>query len=229
MPIAAEMTTTPVSPFTSPREPSASVPPGAPPQPQTQPPPSKLVTLLCRWRVRVGFLLVVGVMTEGVLDKEAPRDLLQPGWWLALAAPLIVAGAMIRLISLGTIRKNESLACRGIYSRCRHPLYFGSLLLYTGLGIILNDQFEYWYLGIPYIFIFYTAAVFNEERFLKGKFGAQFDEFKRSTPALLPIGRYQPGEFSWGRAMQKGGIKLITSVVGMVLAMQAMVIIFRKF
>ena len=132
-------------------------------------------------------------------------------------------------VSLGTIRKNESLATKGIYSRCRHPLYFGSALLFVGLGVILNDaRYEFWYLGIPYLLLFYTAAVRKEERFLRSKFGPEFDAYKATTPAFFPLGQYVPGQFSIARAFQKGGTQLLVSVMLMLVAMQAMVYILPK-
>jgi protein-S-isoprenylcysteine O-methyltransferase Ste14 len=194
------------------------------PAPQS---PSPIEAFLVRFRVHVGFLIVAGVLIDCLLDREAPMDLLHPTWWLAAAIPLIIAGATVRFVALGTIHKNETLATRGIYSRCRHPLYLGSFLLFIGLGIILNDRdYVYWYVGLPYIFIFYTAAVRKEERFLKGKFGQEFDQYKARTPALLPFGRFTPGEFSAQRSLSKGGIKLVVSVILMLVAMQAMVLVF---
>lgn len=122
--------------------------------------PSKFESFLVKYRVHVGFLIAAGVLIEGVIEKELPLDWTHPRLAAFFATAYSSLGLLIRLISLGTIRKNESLATKGIYSRCRHPLYFGSALLFVGLGIILNDGgMEFWYLGVPYILLFYTAAV----------------------------------------------------------------------
>ncbi len=200
--------------------------------PTAQPPadvPSKFENFLVKYRVHVGFLLVAGVLIEGVINKEIPLDWTHPTIAAFIAIPLILSGLAIRFISLGTIRKNESLATKGIYSRCRHPLYFGSALLFVGLGVILNDaRYEFWYLGIPYLLLFYTAAVRKEERFLREKFGSEFDAYKTTTPAFFPLGQYVPGQFSLARAFQKGGTQLLVSVMLMLVAMQAMVYILPK-
>jgi protein-S-isoprenylcysteine O-methyltransferase Ste14 len=191
--------------------------------------PSRLEAILVRFRVHVGFLIAAGVLIEGLVHKETPMDLRHPSWWLALAIPLVIIGMVIRFISLGTIRKNESLATKGIYSLCRHPLYLGSLLLYFGVGVILQDSdYAFWYLGLPYIFLFYSAAIRKEERFLRGKFGGEFDQYKSSTPALIPLGRFKAGEFSVQRAFSKGGTKLVVSVACIIAAMQAMVEIYPR-
>lgn len=183
---------------------------------------------LCRWRVRVAFLLVVGILVESVINREIPLDIFKFQSVLIAAAVLIAAGVSVRLISLGTVRKNEVLATDGIYSLCRHPLYFGSTLLFIGIGILLNDgDGAYWYLGLPYMAIFFTAAVVKEERFLRGKFGAAFDAYKASTPAFIPYGKWRGGDFSWARAFSQGGVKLIVSVVCMIAAMQAVVMLVK--
>jgi protein-S-isoprenylcysteine O-methyltransferase Ste14 len=191
--------------------------------------PSKFENFLVKYRVHVGFLIAAGVLIEGVLEKELPLDWRKPAIASFVAIPLILAGFAVRFISLGTIRKNEALATKGIYSRCRHPLYFGSALLFVGLGLILNDAgYEFWYLGVPYLLLFYSAAVRKEERFLRDKFGAEFDTYKATTPAFFPYGKYVPGEFSAARAFQKGGTKLCVSVALMLIAMQAMVYVLPK-
>lgn len=190
-------------------------------------PPSPFESFLVRYRVHIGFLIAVGILADTILDRESPLDLFHPAWPVAIAIPLILAGMVVRFISLGTIFKNETLATKGIYSRCRHPLYLGSSLLFTGLGIILKDPDSfYWFLGVPYILVFFGVAIRKEERFLRGKFGEEFDQYKASTPAILPYGKYMPGEFSAARSLKKGGIKLVVSVILMLVAMQAMVMIF---
>lgn len=191
--------------------------------------PSKFEVFLVKYRVHVGFLLAAGVLIESIIDKEIPLDWRSPTTTALIAIPLILTGLVIRFISLGTIRKNESLATKGIYSLCRHPLYFGSAMLFVGLGLILNDGgLEFWYLGIPYLLLFYTAAVRKEERFLREKFGAEFDAYKASTPAFFPYGRYVPGQFSIARAFSKGATQLLLSVALMLIAMQAMVYLLPK-
>lgn len=190
---------------------------------------NRWIKRLCKWRVRVGFILIVAFVANGLVNHKVPRDISEFTPMLGVAAALILLGTSIRLIALGTLFKNESLATRGIYSLCRHPLYLGSTLLFIGLGIILNSSgYLYWCLGLPYIALFFSAAAINEERFLRQKFGDAFDQYKKSTPAFLPHGHWHRGEFSWARSMHRGGVKLIASVALMIVAMQAMAVIFPK-
>lgn len=192
-------------------------------------PPSAAEAFLARFRVHIGFLIATVVLADTLIDRESPIDLFHPTWVVLAAMPLIILGTVVRFISLGTIFKNETLATKGIYSRCRHPLYLGSSLLFVGLGLILNDADHlFWYVGVPYILVFFGIAIRKEERFLLGKFGAEFEGYKRATPAVLPYGNFVPGEFSAQRSLKKGGIKLVVSVILMLVAMQAMVIVFPQ-
>ncbi len=184
--------------------------------------PHPIQDVLTRWRVRVGFMLVAGVVTESVLEHERPLDLLHPTAlvWTALAITLL--GVLIRMAALGTLKKNRELAMKGMYSLCRHPLYLGSLLLYAGMGILLNDDgYEYWYLGIPYIALFYGAAIRREETGLAAHFGEAFARYREATPAIVPFGRFSRGEYSWARAWHAGG-KMLISVPLMLVSLEAM-------
>lgn len=184
---------------------------------------SPVLEFLCRWRVKFGVLLAGGVIIEGLIEREPPLYVSRPSPLLFVGLSCILVGALIRLAALGTLRKNEQLATTGIYSIVRHPLYLGSSILFVGFATLMNDDHgEWWYLGLPYLAIFFSAAAIREERFLRSKFGAEFDAYKSSTPAILPLGRFRPGAFSMQRAMQKGGYQLIATVVIMLAGIEFM-------
>lgn len=180
-----------------------------------------LVETLGRWRVKAAFLLVVGSVAWMVLRREPPMELLHSSPWVYAALACILAGVVIRVSALGCLRKNEVLATTGIYSLCRHPLYLGSLVMFTGFCVLMQS-WVFWILGFAYYAVFYTAAVIREERFLREKFGAALDEYRARTPAILPYGRYQRGTFCVGHAMRRGAIKLLVSVPLLLVAVEAM-------
>ncbi|MDP1660323.1 MAG: isoprenylcysteine carboxylmethyltransferase family protein [Phycisphaerales bacterium] len=139
--------------------------------------------------------MVLGAcVVEGIIDREAPLDLLRPTPLTIGSLVLIALGATIRIWALGTIQKNRVLAMTGVYSLCRHPLYVGSTLLYLGFVLLMNDA-EFLYLGLPYIVLFFGAAAFSEEHFLQTKFGAEFESYRHMVPGFVPLGRWQPGGF----------------------------------
>lgn len=187
---------------------------------------TRLVLWLNRWRVTAGALVLGLCVIEGVIDREAPLNLLHATPLVLGAFVLIAAGALTRIWALGTIDKNRVLAKSGVYSLCRHPLYVGSALLYLGFALLMNDP-EFLYLGIPYIIIFFGAAAFSEEHFLKTKFGDEFDRYRHLVPGFVPLGRWQRGEFSFVKAFRKGGAQLIVVIVALLAAIQWMAVVYR--
>lgn len=184
-----------------------------------------LVSFLNRWRITAGLVILGYCVAEGVVEREAPYDLLLLNEPVVAGLMLILAGVAVRLWALGTIEKNRSLTTTGIYSLCRHPLYAGSALLAVGFGVLMNDA-EFLYLGIPYAVLFFGAAAFAEEHFLKRKFGVEFDYYRHMVPGFVPLGHWRPGDFSWRRAMRKGGRELILAVLLLLVGIEVMARMF---
>lgn len=216
------MTTQTLAEPDAPTVPAASFGPAAGVQPGV-PQNSALLEFLCRHRVKFGVLLGAGVVIAGLVRKAPPLSLVRPSPALFVGLACIAVGTIIRLAALGTLRKNEQLASTGIYSLVRHPLYLGSSILFIGFAALMNDPIGmWWWLGLPYLAIFFGAAAVREERFLKSKFGAEFDAYRARTPAILPFGRFAPGAFSLSRAMSKGGYQLLATVALMLAGIEIM-------
>ncbi len=71
----------------------------------------------------------------------------------------------------------------GIYSRIRHPMYSGSLLIYFSFSIILSSIF-----GVALFFLFllpsYLVRIGLEERnHINNK---EYQKYKKSVPSLIP-------------------------------------------
>ena len=74
----------------------------------------------------------------------------------------------------------ERLVTEGLYSKIRHPLYLGLILIYFGFafawGII-------WILAPTVIFIALTIlTAIREEEVMRGKFGREYEEYMRRVP-----------------------------------------------
>ncbi|MCM8829472.1 MAG: hypothetical protein NC824_00510 [Candidatus Omnitrophica bacterium] len=114
-----------------------------------------------------------------------------------IGIPFILAGIFIRGIAAGTIKKNISLAIKGPYQICRHPLYLGSFLLSLGLSVISQNFFVFLFFLI-FFPLTYIPAILEEEDILTEKFGDEYINYKKTTPCFIPsfkkIDRY---EFSW--------------------------------
>ena len=78
---------------------------------------------------------------------------------------------------------------RGPYRWVRHPRYLGLFLSRLSLCLTLGSPIG-WCLLAPW-WLLIRRRVRREERYLRAKFGAAYDDYARGTPALGP--RFRPG------------------------------------
>lgn len=109
---------------------------------------------------------------------------------------LFASGIIIRsvaFIQLGqfyhynlNIKNTHRLIKTGIYSRMRHPLYLGTLLVFSGFPVALRSIG-----GIVLFFLLAVPAVWYrirvEERMLSSHFGKEWSDYVSRTPALWPF------------------------------------------
>jgi protein-S-isoprenylcysteine O-methyltransferase Ste14 len=110
-------------------------------------------------------------------------------------AALAVASVWFVRSALGTLGAQWSLTARvladhrlitaGAYGRVRHPIYTGMLgmLLATGLAA------SRWSGLLAGLIVFSTGTLIrirSEERLLRAAFGAEYDDYARRVPAVLP-------------------------------------------
>ena len=101
----------------------------------------------------------------------------------------------------------EGLVTEGIFTHCRNPLYVGNILMLLGVGILANSL-VYVAIVIPIFLFVYQAIVLAEENFLRGKFGAGYDQYcanvNRWWPNLRGIGKtFASMHFNWKRWILK--------------------------
>ena len=78
----------------------------------------------------------------------------------------------------------NDLVTGGLYSHTRNPMYVGNMLILVGLTIASNS----WAcvaVAIPFYAFVCAAIVAAEERYLRGRFGADFDAYCRDVPGAL--------------------------------------------
>jgi protein-S-isoprenylcysteine O-methyltransferase Ste14 len=129
------------------------------------------------------------------------------GGWPAYCAGLglIVLGEVVRFWAAGYIAKDAEIATGGPYAHVRNPLYFGSLLLAIGYGLV--SGLGLWGVaGMLVLFlVFHLAAIFYEEGFLKSRFGAPYKEYFNHVPRLLPSPWPRTagtGHYEWAQALR---------------------------
>ncbi len=118
---------------------------------------------------------------------------------------LVVLGEIVRFWAAGYIAKDAEIATGGPYAFVRNPLYFGSLLLAVGYGLV--SGLGWWGVGgmLALFLLFHMAAILFEETFLKATFGAAYKDYLKRVPRLLPslTPRTQgPGGYRWAQAVR---------------------------
>ncbi len=132
------------------------------------------------------------------------------------ALPLAVLGLAVRIFTIGyspagTAGRNtegqvaEVLNSTGIYSSVRHPLYLGNFLMWLGVSLYSGI----WWIVLVTVLAFalyYERIMFAEEEFLRARFGKDFEDWARRTPAFIPSFRKwkkPPLPFSARSVLQK--------------------------
>ncbi len=128
------------------------------------------------------------------------------GFWFQLLTPVLVIA--IGAVSLWTlwsavrvlgrqwslqarVLEDHRLVREGPYRFVRHPIYTGML----GMIVVGALAWTHWigFLVALTLFGIGTAIrVRSEEKLLREQFGAEFDDYKRAVPAVLPIKLSRP-------------------------------------
>ncbi len=116
--------------------------------------------------------------------------------WDVFCLTISLSGLAVRIATVGHVPKSTSgrnskkqkaniLNTTGMYSVVRNPLYLGNLLTWFGISLFPRI----WWLSIILLqafWLYYERIIFAEEQFLKRKFGQEFTDWDRQTPAFLP-------------------------------------------
>ncbi|GAC1433007.1 MAG: hypothetical protein NVSMB62_29470 [Acidobacteriaceae bacterium] len=132
-----------------------------------------------RIRVPMGFVVAAAFLL-----------LATPTWRTMLESlVLVIPGLWLRAYASGYVKKNAELTTTGPYAYTRNPLYLGSMLIAFGFAGAAGS----WIIAVALALLFaviYGPTIQSEEAYLRQHF-ADFDEYSRSVPRLLP--RLTPG------------------------------------
>lgn len=138
-----------------------------------------------------GIVAAVGGTVEYLLLRHAPDWwTVAGGWAVALASFAIRRRAIAALGKFWSlhveIRDTHQFVRSGPFRWVRHPAYFSMILEILAAGLILRAWFSL--AAACVIFLPALAArVRLEERALIEKFGAAYEEYRRTVPAFFPI------------------------------------------
>ena len=128
-----------------------------------------------RQRVRVGLPLV---LVCAWLARPTPAA-------IAVGAAIALLGVAIRGAAASHLTKHDALATSGTYAITRNPLYLGSALIACGL-LVAGRSWIAGFLCVAYFAVFYPSVIEREERRLRARYGAAFDEYAATVPRFWP-------------------------------------------
>ena len=81
--------------------------------------------------------------------------------------------------------KDIEIVTKGVFNIVRHPMYFGSILLFFSFVILSNSVLALlvWIL----ICVFYYFISRYEEKLLINKFGDKYKEYQKNVPMFIPF------------------------------------------
>ncbi|MGH8719655.1 MAG: methyltransferase family protein [Burkholderiales bacterium] len=158
------------------------------------------------WRQYLGILFLIMLVLVGKPVREL--------FYLGLV--LVLLGIAARLWASGHVKKNQVLATSGPYAYVRHPLYVGNHLI--ALGYCLASSL-WWSLPawVALALMFYPYAIRDEDHRLAQRFPAEWNEWSRSTRALIP--RLSPyaaagrGSWSFAQSWRENGEPMIAALL----------------
>jgi protein-S-isoprenylcysteine O-methyltransferase Ste14 len=104
---------------------------------------------------------------------------------------LILIGIIIWLFAVvkSKITKeiiDNKLVTSGIYSHIRHPIYSAFLFASSGL-IVLSQNIYLFFLPVIYWIILTIGMIKTEEKWLKEKFGEEYEEYSKKVNRFIPF------------------------------------------
>ncbi|HLG20340.1 MAG TPA: isoprenylcysteine carboxylmethyltransferase family protein [Bdellovibrionota bacterium] len=87
--------------------------------------------------------------------------------------------------SVAEIRPAQTIVTTGPYRYLRHPSYFGSIVMFVGIDVLLQSMWG----GLATVAILIPAYLFRmrvEEAMLLDEFGEQYQAYQRTTRGLIP-------------------------------------------
>ncbi len=175
------------------------------------------------------LLLSLAVFKIPVLDITKPQANLHFfASWL-----LVALGVGFRIWAAGNLRKNQEITMSGIYAMLRHPMYTGTMLIYSGFfiaatNIVLTVVALLTLLAVVY----YPRALHEEERLLNSfpQLAEEYSKIPRFIPDLRRLPRaLRTNRFSLKRAYKNLGIRSLWAFILVPFSLKLLVFIQRRY
>lgn len=130
--------------------------------------------------------IVMGIVLSVVYPlpwiTEPLSDILFAAGWLLVAGGVALDVSALRTLMRANTtvrpdRPSEHLVTSGPFSFTRNPIYLGNTMVTIGIGLIAESV---WFLLFALIAAFATwkLAIEGEERYLEGKFGKKYRDYR---------------------------------------------------
>jgi protein-S-isoprenylcysteine O-methyltransferase Ste14 len=170
-----------------------------------------LGNFLFRFRTTLSPFLPLLLLLPGPVVLPDPFVAALFGFAVALVGQ-IVRGTTIGLEYIVRGGRNhrvyaDTLVTEGLFRHTRNPMYVGKFLMVLGAGIASNHWLALLAFTGAYS-LMYQAVTLAEEDFLRGKFGAAFDDYCRRVPRWWPRldglrETFAATRFNWTRVLIK--------------------------
>ncbi len=141
-------------------------------------------------------VIVISLNSDGWLHRIFPIDM--PGshsWLRPVALGILIFGLAVRTVAIVTLgrafstnvatRAGQGLERRGLYALVRHPSYLGLELIFLAFALHTRTWVCFAVVLVPpTLALLYRIHV--EETALRMTFGADYEEYRRTTKRLIP-------------------------------------------
>ena len=133
------------------------------------------------------LIFLSGLLVGGLISWFFPVGFLPKSFAVISGVVMIVAGFAVILTSILQMRRAEtnvepwkpttSILDDGLYGISRNPIYVAMALIYTGVAFLFNS---FWFLPplILVLLIIHYGVILREEKYLEGKFGVEYLNYK---------------------------------------------------
>jgi protein-S-isoprenylcysteine O-methyltransferase Ste14 len=147
-------------------------------------------------QILLWVVIIASIWIEGWMHQFFPVDM--PGsysWLRPVALGILILGLGIRAVAVFTLgrafsanvamRAGQSLQRSGLYALVRHPSYLGLELILLAFALHARTWACFAVVLVPpTLALLYRIHV--EETALRRAFGAEYDDYSRSTKRLIP-------------------------------------------
>lgn len=136
------------------------------------------------------FGVLLSIAVSATLSVIAPAPFLGMPCNFVVGLALCAAGVFLMLNCIRLFRKNRTdvkpwkptstIVLSGPYRYSRNPIYLAFLIFSLGVICLFDNAWALLYLPAFFLFLHYYV-VLKEERYLKGKFGSDYEHLLRST------------------------------------------------